>query len=218
MTTVVLGSASPSRLQILRSGGIEPFVLVSTADENELKHQLPAGPTLVEQLAAAKAADVAHQLCISHPTVAADALVIGCDSMLLTATGELVGKPLTVERTIAHWQQVRGTSAELLTGHTVIRLTDGTEATASAVTRTVVHFGTPTDDDIRRYAESGEPLYCAGAFTLEALGGWFIDAIEGDPSNVIGLSLPTLRRLAAQVGLNATSLWNTVTSPSAEEK
>ena len=218
MTTVVLGSASPSRLQILRSGGIEPLVLVSSTDEDELKAQFPAGPALVEQLAAAKAADVARQLRIDHPTVAADALVIGCDSMLLTDTGELVGKPLTVERTIAHWHTVRGTSAQLLTGHTVIRLTDGAETTASAVTRTVVHFGTPTDEDIRRYAESGEPLYCAGAFTLEALGGWFIDAIEGDPSNVIGLSLPTLRRLAADVGLSATSLWNTVPRPSAEEK
>ena len=218
MTTVVLGSASPSRLHILRSGGIEPFVLVSTADEDELKRHFPAGPTLVQQLAAAKAANVAHQLCTAHPTVAADALVIGCDSMLLTATGELVGKPLSVERTIAHWQHVRGTSAQLLTGHTVIRLTEGSEATASAITRTVVHFGTPTDDDIRRYAESGEPLNCAGAFTREALGGWFIDAIEGDPSNVIGLSLPTLRRLAAEVGLSATSLWNIAASSPAGEK
>lgn len=216
MTTVVLGSASPSRLQILRSGGIEPLVLVSTADEEELKKRFPAGPHLVEQLAAAKATTVVEQLAATHPQVAADALVIGCDSMLLTDTGELVGKPHTVARAIAHWQRVRGTSAQLLTAHTVIRLHDGIQASASALTRTVVHFGTPSDDDIRRYAESGEPLSCAGAFTLEGLGGWFIDAIEGDPSNVIGLSLPTLRCLAGEVGLSATSLWNTVTTSAVE--
>ena len=98
----------------------------------------------------------------------------------------------------------------LLTGHTLIRLHDGARTDASAVTRTVVHFGSPTDAEIRRYAESGEPLYCAGAFTLEALGGWFIDAIEGDPSNVIGLSLPTVRRLAGELGVTVTDLWNRV--------
>lgn len=218
MTTVVLGSASPSRLSILRSGGIDPLVVVSTAPEEELKNTLPAGSGLVQELATCKAQNVAERLPREYPEAAADALVIGCDSMLLTDAGELIGKPLTVENTIAHWRKVRGTRAQLLTGHTLIRVHAGQSGdkaptvadypTAHAVTATTVYFGTPTDQDIARYAESGEPLYCAGGFTLEALGGWFIDRIEGDPSNVIGLSLPTVRRLAGELGIAATSLWN----------
>lgn len=218
MTTVVLGSASPSRLSILRSGGIEPLVVVSTADEDKLKETLPAGPNLVQQLADCKARNVAGRLKKEYPEVASDALVIGSDSMLLTEDGELIGKPLTVDNTIKHWRRVRGTTAKLLTGHCLIRVTSSITAkhgsnaakypSAHAVTATRLQFGTPNDRDIERYARTGEPLYCAGGFTLEALGGWFIDRIEGDPSNVIGLSLPTVRRLAAELGVEATSLWN----------
>ncbi|HHY07276.1 MAG: nucleoside triphosphate pyrophosphatase [Lawsonella sp.] len=218
MTTVVLGSASPSRLSILRSGGIEPLVVVSTADEDKLKDSLPAGPELVQELARCKARNVAGRLPTEHPKAAADALVIGSDSMLLTESGDLIGKPLTVTNTIKHWQKVRGTTAQLITGHTLIRVTAGVVEEhgaqssnyphAEAVSSTKLFFGTPDDRDIERYARTGEPLYCAGGFTLEALGGWFIDRIEGDPSNVIGLSLPTVRRLAAELGVAATELWN----------
>lgn len=219
MTTVVLGSASPSRLSILRSGGIEPLVVVSTADEDKLKQELPSGPQLVQELACCKARNVASRLATEYPEAAVDALVIGSDSMLLTEEGELIGKPLTVDNTIKHWQHVRGTTAQLITGHSLIRVTTsitdmyGAEVasypSAHAVTSTFVTFGTPSDEDIERYARTGEPLNCAGGFTLEALGGWFIDRIDGDPSNVIGLSLPTVRRLAADLGIAATSLWNT---------
>lgn len=134
---------------------------------------------------------------------ASGTVVIAADSMLLL-DGELQGKPLTVERTVERWRQQRGAAATLITGHAVTFRGE----TVTGASDTVVHFADASDRDIEAYAATGEPLQCAGAFTLEALGGWFIDRIEGDPSSVIGLSLPLVRRTLAGFGLDVSDFWN----------
>lgn len=194
---IVLASQSPSRLGILRSAGVEPVTRPADVDEDALLAALADAPPAerVAALASAKAAAVADDF-------PAD-VVIGCDSMLLL-DGELQGKPHTVEATVARWRAQAGKTAELLTGHCIIR---GAERVVDTAT-TRVFFAEATDADIDAYARSGEPLECAGAFTLEALGGWFIDRIEGDPSSVIGLSLPLLRRALYSFDLNVSDFWS----------
>lgn len=189
---LVLASASPSRKKILESAGITPVIAPAAVDEDAIIAEFGATPAVVEKLARAKAE------AVSFP----GDVVVGCDSMLLL-DGQLQGKPHTVENTIARWKQQRGKSAELLTGHYIIAPGGAYSGTA----RTVVNFGDPSDADIEAYARSGEPLKCAGAFTLEAMGGWFIDSIEGDPSSVIGLSLPLLRRALYSFGLSVSEFW-----------
>lgn len=222
MTTVfVLASASPSRLGLLRSGGISPRVIPSAVDEDQIVSQLPAdlpGEQVVTELAGAKAQSVAeaHATALARETSAERIFVLGCDSMLL-ADGELLGKPHTVERAWERWQSIRGRSAQLITGHALAEVAiDGPGADANTgvgrviteSSTTTVHFGNPSDRDLRAYLETGEPLECAGAFTLESLGAWFIDAIEGDPSGVIGVSLPLLRRMLDRVGVAVSELWS----------
>ncbi|QGU06570.1 Septum formation protein Maf [Corynebacterium occultum] len=194
---IVLASQSPSRLSILRSAGVEPLIHPAHVDEDALLADAPADPAAtVALLATAKAEAVAAE----YP----GDVVIGADSMLLL-NGRLQGKPHTVDATIARWGEQAGQSAELLTGHCVI----GPEGRREVATSTtVVHFAAASPADIRAYAESGEPLECAGAFTLEALGGWFIDRIEGDPSSVIGLSLPLLRGALYDFGYSVSQFWN----------
>ncbi|QMV85988.1 septum formation inhibitor Maf [Corynebacterium hindlerae] len=191
---IVLASGSPSRKQILEQAGIRPHIHPADVDEDTLIARYGSEPMVVEKLAQAKAEAVAAH----YP----GDVVIGCDSMLLL-DGELQGKPHTVDNTIARWQQQRGKRAELITGHHII----GPERTYTGTSRTTVYFGTPTDADIAAYARSGEPLKCAGAFTLEAMGGWFIDRIDGDPSSVIGLSLPLVRQALYDFGINVSELW-----------
>lgn len=221
MTTVfVLASASPSRLGLLRSGGIEPRVIASAVDEDQIVSRLPADmpeTEVVTELARAKAHAVAseHATAVARDTGAERIYVLGCDSMLL-ADGELLGKPHTVERAWERWQSIRGRSAQLITGHALAEVAvDGPGAGANTgvgrviteSSTTTVHFGSPSDRDLRAYLETGEPLECAGAFTLESMGAWFIDAIEGDPSGVIGVSLPLLRRMFDRVGVAVSELW-----------
>lgn len=213
---LVLASSSPSRLSVLRSGGIEPLVLVPGVDEDaavaELRTRVPdpSPAEVVTCLAAAKANAVIDQYADEVPD---GAVVVAGDSMLLL-DGELQGKPHTVERTVERWRAQRGRSATLITGHAFTRaspvdLFSGVFApVTTAVSETVVHFADASDRDIEAYAATGEPLGCAGAFTLEALGGWFIDRIEGDPSSVIGLSLPLVRRAVEDYGLAVSDLWN----------
>ncbi|AHI21975.1 Maf family protein [Corynebacterium vitaeruminis] len=193
---IVLASSSPSRKAILESGGVEPIIAPADVDEYAIIEAMAGKPEakIVEKLASAKADAIAAQ----YP---AD-VVIGADSMLLLG-GELQGKPHTVEATIERWKQQRGRRAELITGHCVITPKGRFIDTA----RTAVYFADATDEDIVAYAETGEPLECAGAFTLEAIGGWFIDRIEGDPSSVIGLSLPLVRRALYVFGYNAHEFW-----------
>jgi septum formation protein len=194
--SLVLASASPARLRLLHDAGLDPSVVVSGFDESAIAHDDPH--TLVEALAAAKAQTVAGQLGDRG------ALVLGCDSML-EFYGEVLGKPLTAAAATQRWQRMRGKSARLLTGHCVIDT--AADRRASDVGETIVHFGEPSDDEIAAYVASGEPLNVAGAFTLDGRAAPFIDGIDGDASNVIGLSLPLLRRLLAQLGVGITELW-----------
>ncbi len=200
----VLASASPARLSVLQAAGLSPEVLVSGVDEDAVLAAAagtdPADRLLV--LATAKADAVLDQ-------VPGPAVVLGCDSMLLV-DGELMGKPGTADRARERWQHLTGRSGELLTGHAVVRLdTSGQVAARAAGTRrTGVGFGDVTPAEIDAYVGTGEPLAVAGAFTLDGLGGWFVDRIDGDPSNVIGVSLPLLRALLAEVGVAVTDLWH----------
>jgi len=132
-------------------------------------------------------------------------LVLGCDSVL-EIDGMAQGKPLTCSEAVRRWINMRGRTGILRTGHYLIDTTTG--RAVDAVGRTVVHFGSPTDQEIDSYVGTGEPLGVAGAFTLDGISAPFIDGIDGDPSNVIGLSLPLLRTLAGQLGVAWTSLWS----------
>lgn len=194
---IVLASQSPSRRMILNQAGVEPIIKPADVDEDAIIARLQGAEPdeIVIQLALAKAQAIAPD----HP----EDVVIGGDSMLLL-DGELQGKPHTAEATIQRWMQQRGKTAHLITGHAILL----GEKHILEATRTAIHFADATDADIQAYAHSGEPLQCAGAFTLEALGGWFIDSIEGDPSSVIGLSLPTVRRALYSFGLNASDFWS----------
>ncbi|WP_460490847.1 Maf family protein, partial [Corynebacterium nasicanis] len=147
---------------------------------------------------AALARAKAHAVAADHP----GDVVIGGDSMLLI-DDHLQGKPHTREATVARWHEQAGKVAQLLTGHCILF----GEQEFVETSATTVHFAQASDADIAAYAASGEPWQCAGAFTLEALGGWFIDRIEGDPSSVIGLSLPVLRRALYSFGLDASAFW-----------
>ena len=206
-TRVVLGSASSGRLRVLRSAGIDPLVLVSGVDEDEIVERLgvEADPAdVVSALARAKAEAVAGVL---DPAVAADAVVIGCDSMLYVG-GRLCGKPGTPEQARRQWESMAGTAGQLFTGHCVIRsLAGAPPRTAAAAAVTTVRFGVPTDSELEAYIASREPLGVAGGFTIYGLGGWFIDGIDGDPSNVVGLGLSLTRRLFEDVGLALGELW-----------
>ena len=175
---------------------MEPVLEPADIDERSLEASLAGHPPadIVAALATAKAEKVAAR----YPTEP----VIGGDSMLLL-DGELQGKPHTEEATIERWHQQAGRTAELLTGHCLI-FGDKRHVETSTTT---VHFAHASEADIAAYAHSGEPLHCAGAFTLEAMGGWFIDRIEGDPSSVIGLSLPVVRRALYAFDLNVSDFW-----------
>ncbi|MGZ5394360.1 MAG: Maf family protein [Mycobacterium sp.] len=208
MTRLVLASASSGRRKVLRQAGIDPLVVVSDVDEDALIASLdPDLPpeAVVAKLANAKALSVAAQL---PEDVLADCLVLGCDSMLYLA-GELRGKPGSAEVALRQWESMAGSSGHLLTGHALLRLTAGVITHTEGDTgSTKVHFGEPSEEDLTRYIKSNEPINVAGAFTLDGLGGWFIDRIEGDPSNVIGVSLPLVYRLVRNAGRKITDLWS----------
>ena len=203
---LVLGSASPARLETLRRAGVSPYVLVSEVDEDAVVAQArsqygelaPEDVALV--LARAKCEAVAARLAgADAPGDAPDgALVVGCDSVL-ELDDEVHGKPVDAAEALARWQRMRGRSGVLHTGHWVIDDRDGedggTGATLGAVASTTVHFAAISDEEIEAYVATGEPLKVAGAFTLDGLGAPYVDGIEGDPSNVVGISLPLMREL-----------------------
>jgi septum formation protein len=189
----VLASASPARLATLRAAGVEPEVVVSGFDEDSAS--APEVHSLVRLLAEAKCE-------LASSTISGPALVLGCDSML-EFDGRALGKPASADEAIRCWQRMRGRSGVLHTGHCLTDTTPtgtASERTVSAVASTTVHFGDPTDTEIVDYVKTGEPLAVAGAFTIDGLGGWFIDRIEGDHHNVVGLSLPLLRSMLGWLG------------------
>jgi septum formation protein len=187
---------------VLRGAGIEPVVQVSGVDEDAVVASLPAdaGPSqTVATLAEAKARVVAAD----HT----DAVVVGCDSMLFQG-GQLVGKPGTAERARERWQRMAGGTGDLLTGHAVLRVRDGVvTAIATGTVSTTIRFGKPTPAELEAYVRTGEPLGVAGGFTLDGYGGWFVEGIDGDPSSVIGISLPLTRRLLLEVDVSVVDLW-----------
>ncbi len=194
---LVLASASPARLALLRQAGLAPEVVVSDLDESTI-----TAPRVGEQvalLAAAKAADVAKR--------ETEALVIGADS-LLDFRGEAMGKPADADDARRRWRRMAGRSGVLHTGQALLDVRGGAVAARDVVvTSTVVHFASPTDGELEAYLASGEPLAVAGAFTLDGLGAPFVRRVEGDPASVVGLSLAALREQLHRRGLAITDLW-----------
>jgi septum formation protein len=214
MTRVILASASSGRRKVLRQAGIDPLVVVSGVDEDAVMAQLGPQATpdeVTTALAVAKADAVVADL---GADIAADCVVIGCDSMLYR-NGALLGKPHSVDAARRQWQQMADGEGELYTGHCIIRLRNGAVVyQCSESSFTTVHFSTPSDSELDAYICSGEPLRVAGAFTLDGLGGWFIEAVRGDPSAVIGIGLPLTRRLLQDAGLSLVDLWESNPLPS----
>ena len=210
--SLVLGSASPARLETLRRAGIDPYVMVSDVDEDAVVAQArkvygELGPDdLALLLARAKCEAVASALQSDDAPDEAptSALVLGCDSVL-ELDGEMHGKPADDAEAIERWHRMRGRTGVLHTGHWLVDDRDedegGTGATFGAVASTTVHFAKLTDEEVAGYVATGEPLRVAGAFTLDGLGAPFVSGIEGDPSNVVGVSLPLLRELLAEIGV-----------------
>ena len=211
---LVLASASPARLTTLRRAGLDPLVRVSGVDEDAEVRRV--GVTAAEDialvLAKAKAEDVAAALPRTNPgSPASPGLVLGCDSVL-DVDGEVHGKPGDVATARARWQLLRGRSAVLHTGHWLIDTRSG-GGSVGAVGSTVVHFASISDDELEAYLATGEPLGVAGAFTLDGLGGAFVSRIEGDPHCVVGVSVPLLRTLAADLGIPWPQLWAVPPTP-----
>lgn len=217
MTRLVLASTSPARLRLLRDAGIDPITIAPGVDEDLVAAEARAAglinstSDMVLLLAQAKARAV-----LANP-LAHDALILGCDSAL-DLDGEPLGKPREPAVAVARWQQMRGRTGHLHTGHWLIDNRAGQptaetgdsqtgDAQTGLATSTAVTFANLTDPQIEAYVATGEPLKVAGAFTIDGLGGAFLDRIEGDAHTVIGLSLVALRQLSGVLGVEYTSLW-----------
>ncbi len=191
---LILASASPSRLKLLQNAGINPVVCPSDFDESQIKLNDPT--ELVLTLAQKKAETVSAKF--------PNDLVLGCDSVLVV-NGEIHGKPKDEKDAIARWQTMRGKVGELLTGMALISVNTNQILVKSCMTK--VYFAMISDAQIIAYVNTKEPLNCAGCFALEGKGGLFIEKIEGCHSNVIGLSLPVLRTMMAELGTEITDFW-----------
>lgn len=224
---LLLASQSPARLATLRSAGVTPEVRVSGLDEDAVLEAAaarfgvldPADAVLV--LAQAKAEEVAQVLSrearerddvndVVGPEEIAP-VVVGCDSMLEFA-GAVHGKPRDATEATERWRAMRGRTGVLHTGHWIVDLRDpqdgGSGATLGATSSTTIHFADVSDAEIAAYVATGEPLAVAGAFTVDGLGGAFVESIEGDHHGVVGISLPLVRELLGEIGLTWTDLWS----------
>lgn len=212
---LILASASPARLQTLTQAGFHPQVIVSHVDEDAVAATIPPGNHLamVSALAEAKARAVAAELSPTRPTY-----VLGCDSMAQVGD-RLLGKPHTPEVARERVRELSGARVVLHTAHSLIKLpADASEAStprlgspAAPLTRvasTTIFFTEFTKAEIDAYVATGEPLEVAGSFTLDGLGGSFIAGIAGDPSNVIGVSLPLLREMLTELGAFLPDFWS----------
>jgi septum formation protein len=190
---LILASGSVARLRVLRDAGFDPEVVVSGVNEDiEDVNTADAVVALAERKATAVARHIQS------------GLVLGCDSML-DLDGTALGKPVSVAEVIDMWHRLAGRQGQLLTGHCLIDTRTGQRVSRAA--GTLVRFGSPSDAEMAAYAASGEPMTMAGAFSIEGLGAPFIDGINGDPSNVLGLSLSLLRRMLAEMDVMITDLW-----------
>jgi septum formation protein len=221
VTRLILASQSPARTKLLRNAGIAHEVLVSDVDEDAVQARYgvrdPHDTALL--LARAKAEAVA-----SLPE-ADGALVIGCDSVF-EFDGEAHGKPYTADVARERMLRMSGSMGVLHTGHWLVDCRDtdaedadtedtdggdvaarGSGATLGSVTSAEVHFMEMTAEEIETYIATGEPLECAGSFTIDGYGGAFIRKIDGDPHTVVGLSISTLRALLSQASVGITELW-----------
>jgi septum formation protein len=194
MVRLILASASPGRLATLVAAGLDPEVVISGVDEDSVQSHDAAN--LAAALAQMKCRAVSAK--IDDP----EALVIGCDSVLAFENG-ILGKPVDAREAAMRWRRMRGKSGILHTGHCVRLGAREFIETAS----TVVHFADITETEIDAYVASGEPLRVAGGFTIDGLGAAFIRGVEGDPHNVVGISVPLLRELVADLGITWTDLW-----------
>lgn len=194
---LILASQSPARLQSLRSAGLDPEVIVSGVDEDAITHERP--DLLARALAEAKGAAVLDR-------IEGDVVLVACDSVL-EFEGRAHGKPGTPEEAVAHWQRIRGRQGVLHTGHFVVVRRDGQDVKQARIASTVVRFADLTDGEIEAYVATGEPLVVAGGFTLDGFGGAFVTGVEGDPHNVVGISLPLLRQMLLDLGIGWQSLW-----------
>ncbi len=205
--TLLLASASPARLATLRAAGVDPAVLVSTVDEDaavaaaEAAHGRLAAADVALLLARAKAEDVVAALDARDD--AGSDLVLGCDSVL-ELDGEVHGKPADAAEATARWRRMRASTGVLHTGHWLVDRRDdeagGSGGMVGGTASTTVHFADLSDEEIDAYVATGEPLRVAGAFTLDGIGGPYVAGIEGDPSSVVGVSLPLLRELVVELG------------------
>ena len=194
---LILASASPARLRTLRAAGLDPEVVVSGVDEDDVDAESIADLAL--KLAQLKAVAVAaHQ---------PRALVIGCDSVL-ELEGEALGKPADAAEAIERWQRMRGRSGVLYTGHCVIDT--HREVWLARTAATQVRFAAVSDEEIEAYVDSGEPLAVAGAFTIDGRGSAYVSGISGDPHNVVGISVPLLRVMFDELGFAWHEFWGPV--------
>jgi len=207
VTRLVLASSSPARLSLLRSAGIEPEVVLPDTDESALaaKARLEnpnlSAQELVGLLAKAKAESVLHDLSTEG------ALILGGDSAL-EFQGEILGKPHEPKVALERWAKLSGNIGVLHSGHYLIDNRDPAHPVgAQMVSSTKVFFSKISEQEIADYVATGEPLKVAGAFTIDGIGGAFIDRIEGDSHTVVGLSLRVLRELAAGFGVHYPSFW-----------
>lgn len=206
---LILASASPARRETLKSAGISPIVRVSHVDEESIERNMPTATPkeLAQALAQAKCEKVIQELKDSHELLPGT-IVIGCDSVF-ELNGKSYGKPQDAQVAKARWREMMNNTGTLHTGHFITYTNpQGQSHSVQGTASTDIHLGALTDEEMNAYLDTAEPFAVAGGFTLDGLGGAFVEGVTGDPSNVVGISLPTVRDLLSQLGITWTQLWN----------